>query len=68
MMVVKIAKNTWEFSVKFPMVRCALGNNFDKLSLSNIRYSMQQACTKDLDCSSSESEKHYALGATSITP
>jgi hypothetical protein len=39
MMVVRIAKNTWEFNVKLPMVRCALGNNFDKLSLSSIRYS-----------------------------
>lgn len=30
-----------------PMVRCALGNSFDKLSPSNIKYSMQQACTTD---------------------
>jgi hypothetical protein len=42
--VVKIAKNTCEFIVKLPMVRCTLGNNFDRLSLSNIKYSMQQAC------------------------
>jgi hypothetical protein len=42
--VVKIAKNTCEFSVKLPMDMCTSGNNFDKLSLSNIKYSMQQAC------------------------
>jgi hypothetical protein len=45
---VRIANNTWESRVKAPMVRCALGNIFDRLSLSNIRYSMQHACMKRL--------------------
>lgn len=46
--VVRIANNICAFIVHVPMVRCALGNNFDKLSLSNIRYSMQQACRETL--------------------
>ena len=46
--VVKIAKNTHEFSVKLPMDMCTLGNKFDKLSLSNIKYSIPQACNNRL--------------------
>ena len=45
---VRMANSTCESKVKLPMVRCALGNNFDKLSLSNIKYSMQHACNKVL--------------------
>jgi hypothetical protein len=45
---VRIANKTWASTVKSPIVRCALGNNFDRLSPSNIRYSMQQACMERL--------------------
>lgn len=40
---VKMANSICESRVKLPMVRCAFGNNFDKLSLSKIKYSMQHA-------------------------
>jgi hypothetical protein len=43
---VKMANSICESRVKLPMVRCAFGNNFDKLSLSKIKYSMQHACKK----------------------
>lgn len=37
--------NRWcEFSSKLPKLKCALGNKDDKLSLSRIIYSTQQAC------------------------
>ena len=45
---VRIVNNTCESRVNTPMVRCALGKNFDRLSLSNIRYSMQHACMERL--------------------
>jgi hypothetical protein len=44
---VRMANSTCESRVKPPMVRCASGNNFDKLSLSSIKYSTQHACKKE---------------------
>lgn len=37
-----------EFNLNAPKLRCAFGNSEDKLSLSKIIYSMQQACMGEI--------------------
>ncbi|KAH9624864.1 hypothetical protein KSS87_002562 [Heliosperma pusillum] len=46
-MVAASAKRWWAPSSRPNTVKCALGNNDDKLSLSSIIYSTQDACREN---------------------